>query len=180
MAGLADNIDLLRMLGAEVPRIRLRKRIARAGGTALHEITIAGARPYVDPSVHGLLDGADVRVAVAFPAGARAAVAVVGPAPRNALRALLEGLPDDPKAREVDPYQILAVTSRVDPSAVGPAVGPAPTLDPLALLSAPRVSRPTHVSVRRTDTTLHLAVRFPPPLARAALALPAGAPSGAN
>ncbi|RMG96856.1 MAG: hypothetical protein D6705_10230 [Deltaproteobacteria bacterium] len=177
VAGLADNVSLLRTLGLDVPAIRLRKRIGRVGQTAMHEVVIQGARAFVEPAVHGLLAGADARIAIAFPASAGAGIVVVGPEPVPALEALLADLPSGDDHTKVDPYQVLAMKSRLDPTAVREAVATAgDRLDPLALVSVPRIGAPLSLQLRRTERTLQLSARLPalPRRVQASIVAPVG------
>ncbi len=173
-AGLSDNTSLLRTLGFEVPGIRLRKRVARVGATTIHEILISDVRRLVDPSVRPLLDGANARIAVAFPPDHGAGLAVLGPSPTAPLRALLAGLSEAPD--RPDPDRILTLRTRLDPKALRTATA-GDRLDLVGLLSAPTVPAALEVAVRRSNTTVEVRVTAPPqprPV-KAALPAPAGA-----
>ncbi len=77
--GILDNLKLADTFGFRVPSLSLKKNARKVGDIGVHQITLGRANELVPSDVAPLLDGHRLRVAMAFPAHAGAALVVAGP-----------------------------------------------------------------------------------------------------
>lgn len=162
LAGLIDNIQLADALGlgGNIPKLRLRRDTAEHGGVKTHRVDVPGARRFLPPQMHPMIDDeGTLKIAMAFAPRAGGAMVVAGP---RANRVLLDWLAaiDGATPAAKSAQHLVAATFAVAPGDVRPLLWQdEPT--PNALFQLEASGQPTRIILERKADGLQLRARGP-------------------
>jgi hypothetical protein len=166
MSGVTDNLDMAEMFVSGIPSIRWKKNFANAGGNTISVFVLEKARKFVPEEVHALLDDrGELRVAMAFPPSAKAAMVAIGPKAEHVLTDWIGEAGKSGGGQDLVSASVALAPAMLRDLLQG-------RIDPLKLLEIKAQAEPTTLVVRREAERIELSVRGPkldppPPVAAA-------------
>ncbi len=159
MTGVMSNLSLAKTFGVGVPKLRYAKNKSETSGVTISAVALEGARKYVPPEYHALLNGeGDLRMAIAFVNRTGAMMIVIGPGCVSAMQDWIEDIKTaTPAADSRGDY--VAGTVALDANVVRTLLSGSMRPEQLLQLDAGRA--PTKVVVRRKDADFDIAISGP-------------------